>query len=123
MADKKAIHPRHGNSPELDEFLSVDGCFVTQTHHLVHATGELDTHVLRDAVVRPRKIQRGGEHPQGWVHGGDVSGEKPLDGLADPVYGVVKMGVRRKGLVEPGVEFELDHLAELDGERGVVRRK
>jgi hypothetical protein len=123
MADKKAIHPWHGDSPELDELLSVDGRFVAQTHHLVHTTGELDAHVLGDAVVRPEKIQRRGEYPQRWVDGGGVSGEKLLDVLADPVDGVVEMGVRRKGLVEPGVEFELDHLAELDREGGVVRRK
>jgi len=121
MANEKSIHHGNGDSPELDELLSVDGGLVAQAHHLVYSTGDLDAHLLGHAVVWPEKVKRRGEHPQRWVGGGDVSGEKLLDRLVDAVDGVVEVGMRGKGLVEPGVEFELDHLAELNGERGVVR--
>jgi hypothetical protein len=123
MANKKSIHRGNGDSPELDELLSVDGGFMAQTHDLVYSAGDLDTHLLGYAMVWPEKVERRGEHPQRRVSGGGISGEKLLDRLVDAVDGVVEVGICGEGLVEPGVELELDHLAELNGERGVVRRK
>lgn len=125
MAYKKAVHPRYRDSPELEE-PSIDGSLVAEMHDLVHATRELEAHVLghvRFVVFRPRKFQRGGEHPDVFAIGGDVSGEETLDRLGEAEEGIVEMGVCGEGLAEPGEEFELDHLAKAHGEGAVVRRK
>ena len=53
MANKEAIHHRNGDPPKLDKPFPVDGSFVAQTHDLVHATCELETHGLGDPIVWP----------------------------------------------------------------------
>jgi hypothetical protein len=123
MANKEAIHRRNRGSPELDELLSVDGRFVVQTHDLVYAARELETHVLGDPPVWPRKIQGRCENPGTRVvwRGDIISREKSLCRFADPPQGIVEASLGGKGLVKPREEFELDRVAELNDENGVWR--
>ena len=123
MANKEAIHPGNSDSPELDELLSVDGRFVAQTHDLVYAARELETHVLGDPTVWPRKIQCRCENSGRCVVRREdiIFGEKSLYWFADPAQGIAEASSSGKGLVEPGEEFELDRLAEFNCERAVRR--
>jgi len=116
MSKKEAIHPGDGDSPEIDELLSVDGSLVAQTYDLVYTTRKLETHVRGDVVVWLLEIQRRRENPGRWVVGGNVSGEKSVYRFADPVQGIVETDSGGERLVEPGEELVLDRVTELYSE-------
>jgi len=123
MANEEAIHPRNRDSPELDELFSIYGRFVAQTHDLVYAVRELETHVLGDPTVWTRKIQGRCENSGRCVvrRGDIISREKSLYRFADPTQGIVEASLGRKGLVKPREEFELDRVAEINSKKGVWR--
>jgi hypothetical protein len=123
MANEEAIHPRNRDSPEPDELLSVYGRFVAQTHDLVYAAREFETHVLGDPTVWPREIQGRCENSGRCVvrRGDIVSREKSLYRFADPTQGIVEASLGGKGLVKPREELELDRVAEFNSEKGVCR--
>ena len=123
MADEEAIHPRNRDSPELDELLSIYGRFVAQTHDLVYAARELETHVLGDPTVWPRKVQGRCENSGRCVvrRGDIISREKSLYRFADPTQGIVEASFGGKRLVKPRVELEIDRVAEFNSEKGVRR--
>jgi hypothetical protein len=121
VSHEEAIHLWHCDSPELGKLLSINGSLVAEAHHLIYAARKLYTHVLWDPIDRPKKFQRRGEHIHRLAISGDITREKLLHWLVDPKQWIMEMGVCREVLIEPGVEFELDHLTEPDGERVVVR--